>query len=79
MFFRIITVLGVFMTNENNIIGLSPTVLFVLENFVEAMRADAEIQADAIDRLEKLLLKGNVPRSDEINTAFFDLPPDDET
>ena len=67
------------MADEDNYAGLSPTVLHVLENFVEAMRADGEIQADAIDKLEKLLLKGNVPKSDEINTAFFDLPPDDET
>lgn len=66
------------MANEDNQIGLSPTVLHVIEQFIAAMRTDDGIQDDAIDRFEKLLQKGFVPKSDEINAALFDLPPDGE-
>ena len=59
-------------------VGLSPTVLHVIEQFVIAMRADDGIQDDAIDRLEKLMRKGAVAKPDEINAALFDPPPDSE-
>lgn len=67
------------MANEDNHVGLSPTVLHVVEQFVAAMRADDGIQGDAIRRLEKLLRKGTVAKPDEINAALFDPPPDGET
>ena len=67
------------MATEDNHVGLSPTVLHVMEEFATAMRADDGIQGDAIDRLEKLLRKGVVAKPDEINAALFDPPPDGET
>ncbi|MBI4529873.1 MAG: hypothetical protein HY695_39240 [Deltaproteobacteria bacterium] len=63
------------MANEKNYVGLSPTVSYVIEHFAAAMRADNEIPDDAIERLEKLLRKGAVPKPDEINSAFFESPP----
>jgi len=67
------------MGNEDNHVGLSPTVLHVIEQFAAAMRADDGIQDDATDRLEKLLRKRAVAKPDEINAALFDPPPDGET
>ena len=67
------------MANEDNYVGLSSTVLHVIEQFAAAMRADDGIQGDAIDRIEKLLRKGAVAKPDEINAALFDPPPDGET
>jgi len=67
------------MANEDDQVGLSPTVLQVLEQFATSMRADVGIQSDAIDRLEKLLRKGAVPKPDEINAALFAPRPDGET
>ncbi len=67
------------MANEDNHLGLSPTFLDVIEQFVAAMRADDGIQGVAIDRLEKLLRKGAVVKPDEINAALFDPPQDCET
>ncbi len=64
------------MANENDSAGLSPTVSQVIDQFIITMRADAGIPADAIDRLEKLLRKGAVPKPDDINAALFELPPD---
>jgi hypothetical protein len=64
------------MTNEDNHVGLSPTVLHVIEHFFGAMRADHEIESHAIDRLEKILRKEQIPKPDEINAALFDPPPD---
>ncbi len=64
------------MANENRHTVLSPTVLHVIEQFATAMRADAEIPVDAIDRLEKLFLKDAVPKPDDINAALFEPPPD---
>jgi len=66
------------MTEEDDLVGLSPTVLHVIEQFVIAMRADDGIQDDAIDRLEKLMRKGAVAKPDEINAALFDPPSDSE-
>ncbi len=67
------------MSNEDNQVGLSPTVLHVIEQFASAMRTDNGINDDAIEQLEKLLQKGSVPKPDEINAALFDLSPDGET
>ncbi len=67
------------MANEDNHVGLSPTVLHVIEQFDAALRADEGIQGDAIDRLEKLLRKRAVAKPDEINAALFDPPPGGET
>ena len=67
------------MANEDNHVGLSPIVLHAIEQFAADMRADDEIEGHAIDRLEKLLRKGAVPKSDEINAALFDPPPEGET
>lgn len=64
------------MASEENHVGLSPTVLGVVEQFVAAMRADDEIDGNACDRLEELLRRGSVPKPDEIYAAFFDSPPD---
>jgi hypothetical protein len=60
------------MVNEDDQGGLSPTVLQVLEHFVTAMRADERIEGYAIDRFEKLLRQGAVPKPDEIYAALFD-------
>ena len=66
------------MTNEDTHVGLSPTVLQVIEKFAEALRTDEGIEGDAIDRIEKLLRKGVVPKPDEINMALFSPPQDGE-
>ncbi|MFH1741725.1 MAG: hypothetical protein ABIH23_22185 [bacterium] len=60
------------MANENNQIILSPTVCHVIKQFAAAMRADAAIPENAIDRLEKLLLSGIMPKPDDINKALFE-------
>ncbi len=64
------------MATENEPSTLSPTVIQVIDRFVAVMRADDAIPNDAIDRLEKLLHKGTVPKPDEISTALFEPPPD---
>ncbi len=63
------------MASEDESTSLSSTVLRVIDQFVAAMRADDGIHDDAIDRLEKLLRKGAVPKPDEINAALFEPPP----
>ncbi len=64
------------MAKEDDNIVLSPTVLKVIKQFAADMRADAEIEDDAIDRLESILLQGNVPKPDSINEALFNPPQD---
>lgn len=66
------------MASEDEPTSLSPTVLQVIDQFVAAMCADDGIEHDAIDRLEKLLRQGAVPKPDEINAALFNPPPDGE-
>jgi len=66
------------MATNNEHIVVSPTVLHVIEQFVAAMRGDAEIADYAVDRLNSLLHKGSVPKLDEINAALFDPPVEDE-
>ena len=67
------------MTSKDEPTGLSPTVVQVLDRFAAAMRADDGIEGDAIDRLEKLLRKGTVPKPDDISAALFEPPPDGQT
>lgn len=55
---------------------LSPTVVQVIDQFVAAMRADADIPNEAIDRLEKILRKEGAPKPDDINTTLFGPSPD---
>jgi len=64
------------MADEEDQTGLSPAVLQIIEKFADAMRADEGIDGDAIGRLERLLLSGEIPKTDEISTALFDLPRD---
>jgi hypothetical protein len=66
------------MVNEEDHVGLSPTVLQVIDQFAACMRADDGIEGVAIDRLEKLLRKPTVPKPDEINAALFDPFPESE-
>lgn len=62
------------MANKNDHIVVPPTVLQVIEQFVEAMRADPAIEDSAIARLDNLLRKGTTPKSDDINAALFESP-----
>lgn len=55
---------------------LSPTVSQVVDQFVAAMTEDDEIDNDAINRLDKLLRQGFVPKPDEINAVLFEPPAD---
>lgn len=64
------------MANDDNDVGFSPTVLHVIQQFAAAMRADDGIEGHAIDRLEKLLGKGRVPKPEEISAALFEPPLD---
>ncbi len=63
------------MADENGKVGLSPTVLQVIDQFTARMRTDEGIEGGALDRLEKLLRKPAVPKPDEINRALFDPSP----
>jgi hypothetical protein len=53
---------------------LSPTGTRVLDAFLAALRADADISDQIVGRLDALLRKGKVPKSDEIEVALF--PPE---
>jgi len=64
------------MANKDDLVGLSPTVLQVLEHLIAAMRTDDGIEGYSIDRLERLLRQEAVPKPDEIYAALFDPPPD---
>ena len=59
------------MTDDNGQIGLSLTVLKVVEQFVVHLRADDGIEGDAVERIEKLVRKPAVPKPDEIYEALF--------
>ena len=62
------------MSGEDHSATLSPTVSEVVDQFFAAMTGDDEIDNDAINRLEKILRQGAVPKSDEIYTALFEPP-----
>ena len=64
------------MADEEDQTGLSPAVLQIIEKFADAMRADERIDGDAVGRLERLLLSGEIPKTDEISTALLGLPRD---
>lgn len=67
------------MTHKNDNVDLAPTIRLIVEQFTAAMRADDAIDNNTIDRLEKLLLLGNIPNLDEIKTALFNPPMDGNT
>jgi hypothetical protein len=64
------------MAHDGRHIGLSATVLQVIEQFTAAMRADGTLDNHVIDRLEKLLREGIIPKTDEMNAALFGPPLD---
>jgi len=66
------------MANENVQLIVPQTVLQVIEQFVTVVRADPDIPDHAISRLEALLLKGAVPKPDDIKAALFDPSADGE-
>ena len=66
------------MANEDGQVGISPTVMQVIDQFVARMRGDDGIEGHAIDRLETLLRKSAVPKPEEINAALFGSSPEGE-
>lgn len=64
------------MTDEEDQVGLSPTVLQIIEQFSAAMCADDGVDSDASGRLQELLRSGCVPKPEEISVALFSPPPD---
>ena len=66
------------MEIDNNHVAHPPTVIHVLEQFVTGMRGDTDIPNAAIDRLEYLLRKSAIPKSDEIGAALSE-PPEAES
>jgi hypothetical protein len=63
---------------EGSHLGLSPTVMRVIREFVAEMREDSAIDAAAVDRLEELLLRGTVPKPEDLADAIAGRPPDTE-
>jgi hypothetical protein len=57
---------------------LSPTVTKVLDEYLAALHADNAIDNEAADRLDALLRKGKVPKSEEIDAALFPPAQSDE-
>ena len=66
------------MSKEDDHIVIPPTALQVMEEFVAVMHTDPDIPDDAINRLEILLLKGVVPKPDDINKALFESSTESE-
>lgn len=60
--------------NDSSRLSLPPTVVQVIAAFAAAMRADNGIDSAAVDRLEKLLRQGSVPKPNDINAALFEPP-----
>lgn len=60
------------MSKEDGHIVIPPTAQQVIEEFVTVLHADPEIPDDAIKRLESLLIRGLVPKPDDINKALFE-------
>jgi hypothetical protein len=54
--------------------ALSPAVLQVIAECAAAMRADTGIDTAAVERLEKLLRQGSIPKPEEISAALFEPP-----
>lgn len=57
---------------------ISPTLVKVLNKFLEVMKADEFIEDAAADRLDTLLRRGKTPKPDEISAALFSPPEDVE-
>ena len=55
------------MSKEGDHIVIPPTTLQVMEEFFAVMHADPDIPDDAINKLKTLLLKGVVPKPDDIH------------
>lgn len=55
---------------------LSPTVTKVLDEYLAALHADADIESETADRLDALLRRGRVPKPEEIDAALF--PPNED-
>ena len=66
------------MSKEDDHIVLPPTALQIIEEFVAVMHTDPDIPDDAINRLETLLIKGVVPKPDDINKALFESSTENE-
>ncbi len=66
------------LANENDSTVISPTVLRVIEQFIDVMHADSSIEDSAIDRLETLLRQGSVPKPDKIDAVLFKSPSEDQ-
>lgn len=64
------------MVEEKSCTGLSPTASEVIDEFLAAMRDDADIDDGAVDRLGRLLTQGAVPKPEELADAVFGTPPD---
>ncbi len=64
------------MADKNE--SLSPTVTKVLDEYIAVLHADAEIDNEAVDRLNAVLREGKIPKSDEIDAALFQLPKVDK-
>ena len=67
------------MTVQQKAVPLSPTVTQVLDEFVCSMQGDDAIDRDAIDRLDRILRHGAVPKPDEIHRAMFQPPAGRDT
>ena len=63
------------MPKQNNKV-LSPTVIKVLDEYLDALRADDSLDDEAVSRLDALLRRGQVPKPEDIDTVLF--PPTDE-
>lgn len=57
---------------------LPPTLTRVLDAFLQAMKADKDIDDATADRLDALLRKNQTPKPDEIEEALFPPPPEYE-
>jgi hypothetical protein len=56
--------------------SISPTVKKILDEFITNLRADDEIDNQAVNRLDELLRNGKLPKFDDIDEALF--PPHKE-
>lgn len=64
------------MADKNE--SISPTVTKVLDEYIAVLHADAEIDNEAVDRLNAVLREGKIPKSDDIDAALFPLPKVDK-
>jgi len=57
--------------------SISPTVIKVLDEYIAVLRADKEIDNEAVDRLDALLRKGIIPKIEDIDTALLSVAKGD--